>query len=255
MINTMTGPQMIGSAIAGIADRIAQRNDEPDAAGMEYREFPTRAAFEKCREAFFMEARSRGLEIEPEAAWNYAAFIFSQWAAWKKGPENGRIYPRPKVGVLFYGPCGAGKSALADFLRDSIKQIARIDIKRINTAALIEKYNRGELQEYEARGFADADIYLDDLGYETAGKRYGEKWGLDDFLKFRYEYAFRRYGRYTFATTNLNGLAEIEQRYGVHVASRCAEMFDLIKLTGKDRRSEIAEKRSDRVRRFLAGEL
>lgn len=257
MISAADETRTIGEAVREITETGAltmARRPEGIAPGFEYRDFPTRESFETCRAAFFRVAEKRGLEIEPEEAWQHSAFIFTQWAAWKMGPENGRIYPRPRVGVMFYGPCGAGKSALADYLRDAIRGIAGISIRRVNTAALIDKYNRGELSEYEAQGYSDSDIYLDDLGYETDGKRYGEKWGLDDFLKFRYEYAFRRHNCYTFATTNLNGLPEIEQRYGAHVASRCAEMFDFIKLEGNDRRSGIAQKRAEQIRRFFEGE-
>ena len=83
---------------------------------LEQREFPTRKAFEANRALFYKLAPVHGLTPVPESeAWNRAAFLFTQWRAWETRPNNSREYPRAKNGLRFYGPCGAGKTALPGY--------------------------------------------------------------------------------------------------------------------------------------------
>lgn len=218
---------------------------------LEQREFPTRKAFEANRALFYKLAPVHGLTPVPESeAWNRAAFLFTQWRAWKLGPNNGREYPRPKIGLCFYGPCGAGKTALADYTRKMISETTGVLIRKVQTADIVERYSRGELRDYELRGMYDADVLVDDLGYERDAKLYGAQWGIADFLKFRYESAYTRFGRFTMATTNLNGVRELEERYGSQISSRCEELFDFALLEGPDRRKEARKIRESEFESF-----
>ena len=210
-------------------------------------EFPDSERFETERNAFFQRAKEAGLDTDPENAWNAAAYFYTQAVCFHESPET---FQRPRVGLCFYGPCGAGKTVVAEFLREQIKAL-RWRVQKIQTAPLIDKYRRDELLADEMQGTPKEDILLDDIGYEEDARRFGDRWGIADFLKFRYEYAFLRHGRCTIATTNLNGIEEIRERYGVQIASRAAEMFYFILVARKDRRREIAERRAAEIERRI----
>ena len=211
--------------------------------------FPPKAAIESDRAEFFAAAEKAGLSPTPEDAWKRAALFFSQVKARIKDPAK---YPAPAVGLFFYGPCGAGKTELALFLRDRIRAFG-IRVPIVRTVRLIEEYRRNELSEDTADGMPRDVIVLDDVGYENNGKKYGDTWGVADFLKSRYECAFNRNHNFTIATTNLNGINEIELRYGQQIASRCLEMFDFVLLSHTDRRGETAKRRAYEIQKILEG--
>ena len=210
-------------------------------------EFPAPESFKTARELFYSNAKESGLDIEPENAWHRAAFFYTQAVCYSGSKGS---FVRPRVGLCFYGPCGSGKTVIANFLREQIKEL-RWRVPKVQTAALIDKYRRDDLLDDEMQGMPKEDIFLDDIGYEEDARRFGDRWGIADFLKFRYEYAFLRHGRFTIATTNLNGIDEIRERYGVQIASRAAEMFDFVLVARKDRRREISEHRAAEIERII----
>jgi len=205
--------------------------------------YPTPEMFARAKTEFFGKAAAAGLDTEPADAWTRAAFFFTQAAAAKYYPDR---FERPKIGICFYGPVGAGKTVLAEFLRARIKELGW-RLPKVQTASLIARYREDQLLDDDARGMPDEDLFLDDLGFEEDGRRFGDRWGIGDFLKFRHEYAFLRHGHYTIATTNLQPLEQIKERYGPQIASRAAEMFDFVLVHRKDRRREHAERRAAEI--------
>jgi DNA replication protein DnaC len=134
-------------------------------------------------------------------------------------------------GLLLAGSYGLGKSLM--FSAASQAQIPenRFGITTTNSA----------VQQYEADGpkylnqFFTGNRCFDDFGTESKAWHYGKQ--VDIFktiLEERYN-TFINKGIKTHISTNLT-IDEISKRYGERVESRLYEMFNIVILTGKDRR-------------------
>lgn len=79
-------------------------------------------------------------------------------------------------------------------------------------------------------------LMLDELSEIHDAMYYGNKMNIIQYLiEVRYNYYIRT-GKVTHTTTNIKGWDAIESHYGKRVSSRFEEMFNIIKVTGKDRR-------------------
>jgi hypothetical protein len=137
-------------------------------------------------------------------------------------------YDRLK-GLLIRGPSGTGKTHLVRCCDDNgLNPIATLSMIDITEAVKAEG-------QYQINQQGKAIIYLDDVGTEEATvKHYGTtvQW-FKNFIETVYLRA--KCYNHLIITTNLN-FKSIEDQYSYRVASRMREMFNVIDLTGKDRR-------------------
>lgn len=190
----------------------------------------------KTKERFFRFCEQNNVDPTPETPFRSASNLIAQYVAWKVGPKFGKIYPKPKRGIVFYGNVGGGKTRLVEIFRQYLNDVHGIGIPIVRTRRLIEDFNLNDGRSYYATEYRNKDIILDDLGDERDGKSYGRVWGMEDFLKDRYDIAFRRNDCLTIITTNLPGPDAIKERYSERISSRCLEMFDFVKMVHRDRR-------------------
>jgi DNA replication protein DnaC len=137
-------------------------------------------------------------------------------------------YDRLK-GLLIRGPSGTGKTHLVRCCEDNgLNPIATLSMIDITDAVKADG-------SYRINNPGKSIIYLDDVGTEEASvKHFGTmiQW-FKNFIETVYLRA--KCYNHLIITTNLNFKA-IEEHYGYRVASRMREMFNVIDLTGKDRR-------------------
>lgn len=136
-----------------------------------------------------------------------------------------------KKGLLIRGVSGLGKTFL-------VKCIEKNEIKPIKTVSMIEvSYELKQEGEYQIKQGNNRIIYLDDVGTEEATiNHYGTKinW-FKDFIETVYLRGVEKGFGGLIISTN-NSFAEIEEKYGFRVRSRCKDMFNIIDVTGEDMR-------------------
>jgi DNA replication protein DnaC len=134
-------------------------------------------------------------------------------------------------GLLLAGSYGVGKSMILQLVSQMSIPDKSFGFKTTNTT----------VQQYEAEGpkfikqFFTGNRCFDDFGTENKAWHYGKQ--VDIFktiLEERYN-TFIDKGLTTHLSTNLT-LDEIAKRYGERVESRLYEMFNIVVITGKDRR-------------------
>jgi DNA replication protein DnaC len=133
----------------------------------------------------------------------------------------------PQKGLWVIGSPGIGKTKLIEAIAEN--EITPIKIVSMLTVADTVKTNG----EFELGEFNK--ILLDDVGSEEATvNHYGTKinW-LKDFLELFYA---KRQGFSRVLVTSNDSFDQIEEKYGYRVRSRIREMFNVVKLEGKDRR-------------------
>lgn len=192
------------------------------------------ALLERCRSNLYASAKRRGLKVGNSEAWTSASMLLAKFTAWKYGARYGKMYPKPRVGLCFYGIAGSGKTVLAETLVLSLRGIG---VKCIiqSSQKLTESYvGSGDALERYIR----TDALIDDIGCERDGMRFGQTWGMGDYLKERYDVGFKKCGALTILTTNLSSPEEIAKRYGDTVMSRLREMVDFVLLPPIDWRLE-----------------
>lgn len=148
-----------------------------------------------------------------------------------------------RKGLLIYGPCGTGKSSIFDIVRIiSLKyNLKQIYFKNTSVHKVINEFNKESKSNQKFGGelvvekYSRGVIHFDDLGTEKLVNDFGIKEDLfDRLLQVRYN-NYKESGQKTFVTTNKT-IQEIEKRYSPQVKSRLYEMFNMIPLTGNDRR-------------------
>ena len=148
-----------------------------------------------------------------------------------------------RKGLLIYGTCGTGKSSIFDIIQRVIikHNLMPLYFKNTSVHTVVNEFNKESKSNEKYGGEVVVDkycrgmIHFDDLGKETIVQNWGIKEDLfDRILQVRYN-KFKDTGLKTFVTTNLT-IKELEERYSPQVKSRLYEMFNMLPLTGKDRR-------------------
>lgn len=140
-------------------------------------------------------------------------------------------------GIMLVGQFGTGKTtimnALCDFYFAMSKRII-INISAVELTAAIRKKS-ASIDEYTSK-----PLFIDEIGRETESvKDYGtEIRPIPDIIGIRYSR-----GALTFASSNFvvekqhaKGGACLEDKYGLYVADRMREMFNILVMKGESRR-------------------
>ncbi len=145
----------------------------------------------------------------------------------------------PKVGIelnkglLLVGPVGCGKTTLMGVCRFLLAADKRHSMKSCRDVSfefakdgheIFHRYTKGSFSQEK---FEPKTYCFDDLGLESNMNFYGNQCSpMAEILLSRYD-LFHSFGMITHITTNLNS-AEIEERYGARIRSRCRELFNLV---------------------------
>ncbi|OUN69501.1 AAA family ATPase [Barnesiella sp. An55] len=173
------------------------------------------------RECYRYQVEQRGHEFKPDEA---TEDHIARAARWLLGAST-------KPGLFLYGEPGNGKTTLA---RSIVQLIGTLYYSALSTerkevtvipASALTEAARGEKQDLLNRLKGEELLYIDDVGTEPASIKV---WGnevspLVDLLYHRYDRQL-----FTVITSNLIGDEDIAKRYGLRIADRFIEMFDLI---------------------------
>lgn len=135
-------------------------------------------------------------------------------------------------GVLLVGNCGLGKSYTIDAIYKMFQKVNGFSFGYVSSLYVVDKFNQSGdagIMKYKER-----EWYFDDFGTEELGSHYGKNEVLKALLEHRYN-KFVSEGLKTHMSTNLTP-EMIKERYGERIYSRMQQMFNIIILTGKDRR-------------------
>lgn len=156
---------------------------------------------------------------------------------------------RPRCGVMLCGTCGNGKTTLVYAIQSVINKLNKehhfsflprnykVGIEICDAKDLINSKGNDELRELSERDM----LAIDDLGKEPAEiLDYGTvKSPVIDLLEKRY-----LKDRFTLITTNL-APNEIRVKYGVRIADRFREMFEVIPFEFKSYRQNTERRTVD----------
>lgn len=173
------------------------------------------------RECYRFQVENRGYSYQEDEATRQHLTMAARWL----------VGESMKPGLFMYGTPGCGKTTLARAISQLINTIYHSDIsferKGVSfiPASALTEAAKGEKQELLADLKNTELLCIDDVGTEPASLKV---WGnevspLVDLLYHRYDRQL-----FTIITSNLEGDEDIAKRYGVRVADRFVEMFDLI---------------------------
>ena len=173
------------------------------------------------RECYRFQVENRGYTYQEDEATRQHLTMAARWL----------VGESMKPGLFMYGSPGCGKTTLARAISQLINTIYHSDIsferKGVSfiPASALTEAAKGEKQELLADLKNTELLCIDDVGTEPASLKV---WGnevspLVDLLYHRYDRQL-----FTIITSNLEGDEDIAKRYGVRVADRFIEMFDLI---------------------------
>ena len=148
-------------------------------------------------------------------------------------------------GLLIIGSVGSGKTLFMKVMKILTNNIFGINMFRQYTSREItngflssgyEFLDRCLYNENTSTRKKPTHISIDDIGRmdETVTHFGTKKNVIQELLADRYE-IFKTFGKHTFVTTNLNS-EQLEQYYGEWIRSRAREMFNIVKITGTDKR-------------------
>lgn len=132
-------------------------------------------------------------------------------------------------GLLIRGSAGLGKTHLVKCLENN-------GLNPINILSMLEITHEVSMYgEYDIKMNGRKVLYLDDVGTEeSVVKHYGTN--ISFFKEFiERQYLHTQSGKNIIISTN-NSAAEFEERYGFRVRSRLREMFNIVDISGPDRR-------------------
>ena len=161
---------------------------------------------------------------------HYAHYLKEESRYWRA--ETVPPYRPPSRGILLCGTCGTGKTMLTETIAKHGKNHFGNDYSNgfiYRTATeIVEAYNSdGQKAVDHFRGSWEwQPLFIDDLGVENEGMHYGVKWGMKEFLLWRYECWKGKYSATTLFTTNASGIDDLVSHYGgdERLKSRITEM-------------------------------
>jgi len=139
--------------------------------------------------------------------------------------------PSIKKGLFIAGSYGFGKSLTMNAMRTALRGFEGLFAYKSTVEIVAEAYANSNEKNKQKIDYTKGTYCFDDLGQEK--KYFGEEL-FADLLFQRYD-LFRNQQKKTHITSNMS-LNQIEERYGQYISSRFHEMFNVIYVSGKDRR-------------------
>lgn len=141
-----------------------------------------------------------------------------------------------RKGLLVFGRCGVGKSSSFTIIQNISRNY---DFKNIwfakrSAHEIVTEFNESEKRDTIIKLYAKGKLYIDDLGAEKEASNYGKEDIFSRLLELRYN-EFLEKGTKTFITTNYR-INDFKNRYGIRVADRLHEMFNIVEIDGDSRR-------------------
>lgn len=202
---------------------------------------PAFPIFENAKQyyAYFMETSGLVMDADCELVIKkLISYFYGEQNLYTEGMDLNK-------GIMLFGNTGVGKTAIMKAFRQNPRAsfLYAETLNVVNEYAtegveIVEEYTRladnpNKLQKYF--GNEKLGICFDDLGTEVMGVSYGNKKNvMGEILLLRYSNCR---GPYTHVTTN-NTIPEFIKVYGIRVADRMREMFNLVEFpaTAKSRR-------------------
>lgn len=170
--------------------------------------------------AYIAEVKSRCMEFVDDAKTNEA---ISKVAAILTKPE-------PKIGIMFCGTCGNGKTTMLNAIKLATSQLKEWGLLNTNDKPYIRVVDAREMAEI----CKDEDTFksvrsenmlaIEDMGKESAEvMNYGN---VQNPLMYLIESRYAKQ-KYTIITTNLTA-QQIKEKYGNRITDRFNEMLDVV---------------------------
>lgn len=170
-------------------------------------------------------------------------FYFAADVRFESMAPDGRRAWSLKKGLLLCGGVGTGKTTLMKVFQLNKRRAYKI-VSCKSIAAKYADVGNEAIHEYSGaihvlttRDYFyqnQLGVCFDDLGDEDSRKNYGNQANvMADIIQNRYDSGVPYY--FSHITTNLT-MEEVESFYGTRVRSRIREMFNIIELSGEDRR-------------------
>ena len=138
-----------------------------------------------------------------------------------------------KKGIMMVGNCGTGKSLISRTMHRMFLRVPKREFGYASAIDIVLAYD--QLGDAGIVKYFRGEWRIDDVGTEEIGKFYGKE---VEVLKTVFEKRYNLFietGKRTFINTNLDPIA-MEKRYGDRFDSRKDEMFNIMAVSGKDRR-------------------
>lgn len=208
--------------------KINSETENPEAI-----KYSAEAIYNEVKKSLILECKNIGVDFyTQDETYNELLKTLSLYFANDERFLNSSLVenkPSLKKGIMIYGSYGFGKTSMLDAFR-------KLSLKN-NSFSYNNCYKVKELLENKDRKDADikmlykSPLFLDELGKET--KSFGNELMVD--VIGQREELFRNTGKKTHLTTNLKP-ESIGIRYGGHIESRLKMMFNIIKVSGIDKR-------------------
>lgn len=155
-------------------------------------------------------------------------------------------FEQGQAGLLFYGPCGTGKTHLVVAILRHLITMRGVRTRFVEFFHLLQDLKAGFAENRSPAELIEPLVNVPVLALDELGKGRGTEWEqnvLDELLTRRYNA-----GRTTLFTSNYapraeEGMESLPDRVGARIYSRLQEMAVALHMPGEDFRKQIAKER------------
>jgi DNA replication protein DnaC len=157
-----------------------------------------------------------------------------------------RDFEQGQAGLLFYGPCGTGKTHLVVAILRHLITMRGVRSRFVEFFHLLQDLKAGFADNRSPAELIEPLVNIPVLALDELGKGRGSEWEqnvLDELLTRRYNA-----GRTTLFTSNYapraeEGMESLPDRVGARIYSRLQEMAVALHMPGEDFRKQLAKER------------